>query len=289
LPFDDQVLDILYGSGLRTIGEVLKLPRDGLSRRFGPRVSRWLDQLIGTAPEAWEAFEPPSSYRRRFELAGVVTSTEALLFPLRAMIGDFSQYLRACDRAVQQFRVVWVDGLRQRVPLDIGMLAPTRDPVRLLLVLRERLDKLTLTEGVQEIVLEADRFEDAQAVQDDLFGRGHRSEDFETLRERLVARLGQDAVRRLAVTADHRPEKAWSTAPNGAPGQHPPRPLWLLAEPEVIPEPRLLGAPERIECGWWDGWHQQRDYYLAEDAQGRLLWAYRGPDRGPWRLHGLWQ
>jgi protein ImuB len=289
LPFDDQVLDILYGSGLRTIGEVLKLPRDALSRRFGLETGRWLDQLIGEAPEAWESFEPPSHYRRRFELAGVVTSTQALLFPLRAMIGDFSQYLRACDRAVQQFRFVFVDGLRQRIALDIGMLAPTRDPVRLMLVLRECLDKLTLNEGVQEILLEADRFEDAQVVQEDLFGRGHRSEGFETLQERLVARLGQDAVRRLVVTADHRPEKAWSTVPSGAPSQHPPRPLWLLAEPEIIAEPRLLGPPERIECGWWDGRQQRRDYFLAEDAQGRQLWVFREPDHGPWRLHGLWQ
>lgn len=289
LPFDSQVLDVLYGSGLRTIGQVLQLPRDSLSRRFGPEVARWLEQLLGLTPEVWDSFEPASHYRRRFELAGLVTSTEALLFPLRAMIGDFTQYLRARDCAVQSFRLVFMDGLRQLIPLEIGLLAPTRDPVRLLLVLRERLERLTLTEGVQEIRLEADRFEEAEAVQEDLFGRGHRQEGVETLRERLVARLGAEAVHRLWVTPDHRPEKAWSLTPQSAPAVHPARPLWLLQEPEIIPDPKLLGPPERIECGWWEGRPIRRDYAVAEDAQGRRLWVFREPEQELWRLHGLWQ
>ncbi len=289
LPFDEQVLDILYGSGLRTVGEVLQLPRDALGRRFGPEIARWLAQLLGQTPEVWDSFEPPSRYRRRFELSGLAASTESLLFPLRAMIGDFTQYLRARDCAVQGFRLVFMDGLRQLIPMEVGLLAPTRDPVRLLQVLRERLDRLTLTEGVQEIRLEADRFEEAEAVQEDLFGRGHRQEGFDTLRERLVARLGTEAVHRLWVTPDHRPEKAWSTVPQSVTATHPARPLWLLPEAEGIPDPKLLGPPERIECGWWEGRMIRRDYAVAEDAQGRRLWVYREPGHDLWRLHGLWQ
>ncbi len=289
LPFAEQTLDILYGSGLRSVGEVLSLPRDGLARRFGSGTARWLDQLIGHAPDVWKAFEPPAQYRRRFELAGVVTSTEALLFPLRAMIGDFSQYLRTRDVAVQQFSLVFVDGFRQRVALEIGLLAPTRDPVRLLLVLRERLDKLTLNEGVQEILLEANHFEPASIVQDDLFQRGRNDEDRATLHERLVARLGPEAVHRLAVTPDHRPEKAWSGTHKGDTTVHPRRPLWLLPEPQLIDPPKLLGPAERIECGWWEGTQERRDYFVAEDDSGRRLWAYRQPDDTQWWLHGLWQ
>jgi len=53
--------------------------------------------------------------------------------------------------------------------------------------------------------------------------------------------------------------------------------------------PRLLGPPERIECGWWEGRQESRDYHLAEDESGRKLWVYREPGDPQWRLHGLWQ
>jgi protein ImuB len=51
---------------------------------------------------------------------------------------------------------------------------------------------------------------------------------------------------------------------------------------------RLLGDPERIESGWWDGREIERDYYVAVDIHGVRLWVFReraAPHR--WFLHGL--
>jgi protein ImuB len=50
----------------------------------------------------------------------------------------------------------------------------------------------------------------------------------------------------------------------------------------------LLRGPERIESGWWDGADATRDYYVARDPQGSLLWIYReceGARR--WFLQGV--
>jgi protein ImuB len=38
---------------------------------------------------------------------------------------------------------------------------------------------------------------------------------------------------------------------------------------------RLLSGPERIESGWWDGEAVARDYFIAGDEEGALLWVYR--------------
>jgi protein ImuB len=293
LPFDRAVHQTLHGSGLRRIGEVLDLPRDSLGRRFGPQVPLALQRLLGEAAETWQSFEPPPVYRRRFELPGSAETTEGLLFPLRKMLGDFALYLRARDVAVQQFQLRFRDLGRRTTCLELGLLAPTRDPGRLLLVLRERLEKVVLAEPVQELVLIARRFEPASAAQDDLFQSGSQSaESFETLQERLVARLGADAVRRLAPASDHRPEQAWTVSAAQPAVEMPPRPLWLLPQPRPLVTPRLLGPPERIECGWWEGRKASRDYHLAEDASGRKLWVYRergDGDTASWWLHGLWQ
>jgi protein ImuB len=51
---------------------------------------------------------------------------------------------------------------------------------------------------------------------------------------------------------------------------------------------RLLGEPERIETGWWDGADIARDYYTAIDLHGVRLWIFReraSPHR--WFLHGV--
>ena len=64
-----------------------------------------------------------------------------------------------------------------------------------------------------------------------------------------------------------------------------PRPLWLLERPQPLGERQqrpwlqgpltLLAGPERIETGWWDGELMQRDYFIAGDTEGVLLWIYR--------------
>jgi protein ImuB len=76
------------------------------------------------------------------------------------------------------------------------------------------------------------------------------------------------------------------------------RPVWLLPVPRLLNERdglprrrgalRLLGAPERIETGWWDGGEVARDYYAAVDSRGARLWVFR--EREPphrWFLHGV--
>ena len=53
----------------------------------------------------------------------------------------------------------------------------------------------------------------------------------------------------------------------------------------------LVAGPERIETGWWDDAPATRDYYIAENTAGRLVWIYRErlpvPGKALWYLQGL--
>jgi protein ImuB len=101
---------------------------------------------------------------------------------------------------------------------------------------------------------------------------------------------------------DHRPERSCSAQPAttlGAAGGHRPpsapagmpmsasRPVWLLPDPQPLRERsdlpvldgaplQLLSGPERIETGWWDGALAERDYFIAQGADGALVWVFRG-------------
>jgi protein ImuB len=55
----------------------------------------------------------------------------------------------------------------------------------------------------------------------------------------------------------------------------------------------LLSGPERIEAGWWDAGLAERDYFIAEAADGALVWIYRArlplsadARESGWFLHG---
>ncbi|MDD3650445.1 DNA polymerase Y family protein [Immundisolibacter sp.] len=297
LPLEEAALRLLTDAGLRRIGEVLAIAPAALGQRLGPEAVLALERLCGRAPEAVSAFTPPARYRRRLEFDQPVDSREALLFPLRMLLGEFAAYLRARDRAVQTFTLRFADSRRRVTAHVIGLLAPTRDAARLLRVLRERLERLELPDGVLELTLAADRFEPPPVQQDDLFGADARlRERLLELRERLAARLGEAALRQIAVSPDRLPEHAMTTSEQPGVGDrnavagthHPPRPPWLLATPQRLTPARLLGPPERIEAGWWQG-AAGRDYFLAEDDAGRLCWVYRDLRDGAFYLHGLWQ
>lgn len=80
------------------------------------------------------------------------------------------------------------------------------------------------------------------------------------------------------------------------------RPVWLLRQPQPLRDedgtPLLCGkplwlvaGPERIEAGWWDDGYAARDYFIAQDHEGALLWVYRfrhAPEVGEagWYLQG---
>jgi len=124
----------------------------------------------------------------------------------------------------------------------------------------------------------------------DLFDdRPQQTLPWEQLRERLRARLGDEAVQGLRFQADHRPECAWQAATDSQPCpslNKVRRPGWLLPQPTLLAEHgvQILMGPERIESGWWDGADVRRDYYLVQTRAGQQGWAYRTVGQGD----GLW-
>ncbi|MBN3793135.1 DNA polymerase Y family protein, partial [Burkholderia sp. Ac-20353] len=99
------------------------------------------------------------------------------------------------------------------------------------------------------------------------------------------------------------PLDAQAGRPAAGPPAAPPRPAWLLAEPQpllmrenrpVFRTPlRMMSSAERIEAGWFDGQLVERDYHVAQDETGACYWIFQErpsgrSEAGPrWFLHGL--
>lgn len=299
-----EVREAFRGAGLRTVGEVLAIPRHAHGRRFGTETLTYLDRVLGLAPDPRRPWHPPATYERRFEFDGEIESLEGLLFPLKRVLQEFAQYLRARDTGVQELELSLAHADAAPTVMLIRLVAPSRDGAHLLLLARERLERVPAAQPVVGLRLRAERFAEPQPPQFDLFDARARADgEWQALLEQLIARLGPEAVSGLGLVADHRPEKCWKKGSgtffreqDPAPGaKNVPdpifgaRPVWLVDPPRPLAQaPAVVGAPERIEGGWWDGADAQRDYYTAETGAGARLWVFREHASGRWFLQGLW-
>jgi protein ImuB len=295
----------LAGFGIRRVGELLKLPRAGLGRRFGE------------IPDPQPRFVFPQRFRDRVELSARVEDAERLNFAAHRLLLTMCGWLaaRGCG-LLHCVLELELEGRKQEAPIrvELGFSDLTRDPERIKRVLRERLGKTRLPAPVYALSLSADAPAILPGRDGSLFGERAAEESVVVLVERLQARMGAEQVFRLALMPDHRPERASQAQRQGgglavktpvAPSVIPPRPCWLLSQPEALAEIKgaphrggalvLLAGPERIESGWWDAGEGtgedaalgdiRRDYFVALSPRQEWLWIFRNAEG--WFLHGL--
>lgn len=275
------VTETLHRSGLRKLRQVFAVPRESMVRRFPPVVLEHLDALCGTHALPLRYFEPPDRFEARIEFEYEVESSQALLFPLRRLTSDLATFLSSRDGGAQRFALHFEHERHPDSILHVGLLTPEREASILFDLSRSRLEQLRLPEGTRGMRLVADDLPPFVPVSRDLFdARPAQALGWEQLRERLRARLGDNAVHGIRLHADHRPERATQTPVEKArpPSvQLPPRPTWLLPRPIPLRgfAHEVVGEAERIETGWWDGSDVRRDYVKVLTRDGQRAWAFR--------------
>jgi protein ImuB len=306
--------------GLRRLGDIDALTPAALARRLGRPLLDRLDRLHGRVPDIAPLYQPPNRFERRFEFDYGVERSGALLFPLQRLARDFAAFLIARDGGVLQFELRFEHEDHPPSRIHVGLRKPAREFDALFEAVRGRLERLALPAAVHAVIWIAEDLPSFVPERFDLFDARTRGKlDLEALTERLRTRLGDDAVRRLGVRADHRPERAWfatsalsipraraeasenaphttastntrGIAPPSSPDAWPLRPLWLLHRPIPL-RARIVHlldpAVERIESGWWDSADLRRDYFVADLDSGQRAWVFRTLGHGDcWMLHG---
>ncbi|HEX3139905.1 MAG TPA: DNA polymerase Y family protein [Rhizobacter sp.] len=299
--------DALLGTGLRRVGDLRRLPRSGVARRFGQGLLDELDCALGDRPDPREPLTLPPVFQSQLELFARADTTDQLLHGAQVLLARLVAWLSAQHAFVRRFTLVmkheprW-GAAQATTELEIAVAEPSRDATHMLVLLRERLSALQLHAPTLELALHADDISLRPPPNAELFPTPQSEHAGLTrLIERLQARLGREQVQRLVPVADHRPECATAVQPAEPlmprhreqarsaerPGQPITRPLWLLPQAQPLQERHsrplldgqvlhLLSGPERIEAGWWDMQLAERDYFIAQTAEGALVWLYRG-------------
>ena len=303
----ERSLRSLATMGVRAVGDCLRLPRDGFTRRFELQMRLDLDRALGHAPDPRAAFVPGERFAARRDLEPELADTARLQRACEPLLDELCTFLQARGASVESLELRFLHRAAPPTRLRLRFAEPVTAAARIAALLRERLARAEWPEPVRSVRLRSGPLSEARAQPGDLFAldRG-RASAVPQLVERLRARLGEEAVHGLCLVPEHRPEAAWcrwSDPSDLNKGECPPsftgilRPLWLLAEPQRLDgeeQPRYHGAleleegPERIESGWWDGRDVRRDYYVARTPAGVRVWIFRERRTpGGWFLHGV--
>jgi protein ImuB len=316
----------LARAGLKTIGDVAKLPSAPLAARFGEDLPVLLARLLGEADVRITPRRVSAEIETEARFAEPVARTEDALATIGTLVEEAAVALSERGVGGRCFSAALFrsDGHVARMSVETGQ--PVRGSAILDRLFRERIDALADPLdpgfGYDMIRLAVHVVEPLAPEQLRLDGGKVADRELAALIDRLGTRLGRNRVRRFTAIDTHIPEQAAlefpaietrkaSMWPKPEVGEPPLRPIHLFDPPhriEVIAEvpdgpPRRFKwrrmmhevtrheGPERIAAEWWmrrDNGGLTRDYYRVEDVRGRRYWLFRHGLYGTEKPHPDW-
>ncbi len=286
----------LEALGIRTIGDLLTLPRAALPARFGSQLVLRLQQALGEVFEGVTPYQPPEVPRAYQSFETPVTDWPVLLAVAGGLLTKLLGQLQR--RAAALRRLEGLVYYEQAAPLvvTIGLARASRAHRHVLELLTERLERVDLTPGVTGLMLVARETSHWPGGQGELFESREPGDDeaLGCLVDRLAGRLGWEAVVRPQLVDDHQPEMAFRWVSVSEAGCAPlirdshlflpmeiggcpyfRRPVRLLARPVPI---RVIALVPDGPPTWF--WYHGREHVVAQaDGPERLETAWwRGPD-----------
>jgi len=309
--------------GIDTVAEVEAKPRAPLALRFGPELTRRLDQAYGRTAEPIDPVEAEDLVQVRQVFAEPIGAPETLARYTHKLVEVLCAALetRGLGALKLDLRFHRVDNRIEAI--RVGTAKPVRNVRRMNRLLCDKLETVDPGLGVEIMVLTAPVAEplDWRPVATDLTIAP--VPDVADLVDVLANRFGARRLYRLAPAQSDVPERSFrklapteDTRSEAWPRRWP-RPSRLLSHPEPIETVALLpdqppvsfswrgvrrrvrraDGPERIFGEWWrrDGeLDAVRDYFQLEDEAGERFWVFRRGDGEravtgdlSWYLHGL--
>lgn len=312
------LLEALHRLGIRTLGQLLRLPRAKVAKRFGEAAERLYVQAHEGALLPVQARHATPEVESVVDLGYPERNSERLMHRIRSVLpGLVGQLLERGD-ALAELRIGMTleRGVGERaagaMTECIKPASPTLDEALILDLVRLRLESIPLPTGVTSLSLLAIPTR-VRAQQPGLLAARPKRDLSAADRAlaRLRAELGEDSVGTLVVADGHLPEAQMQWVPirnlrHASPDRRlvrpmirriaipppvlPPRPRhepdgWLVRGPEDGPVVRSTG-PQIVSGGWWST-EIQREYHYLETARGMLLWTFFDRRRRRWYLQGV--
>ena len=212
-------LSVLERIGCRSWDDLLRLPRDGVARRFGAPLLQALDRARGSAPDSYEWLVLPEQFDEKIELDALVIHASALMAGVELLLVHLQAWLLGRQSGLSALKLVWhldqrrykFDDLPPTGELVIRTAQPAQDLSHMARLIAEHLAQQSLPAPVHSLSLqslETELLVDSAAATSSLLMEARKQGDSASeLIERLSARLGEAQVQVWQPRADHRPEQ----------------------------------------------------------------------------------
>lgn len=326
LRLEKEIQYSLHELHLRSIRQLLAIPRKSLASRFGQTLPRTLELLLGEQEEpiAAEHFEPP--LRLEQEFLEPLSQYESLQAAVQLLFRRVIEGFQNLKRAIAQFALI-VHTLGQAPQEKLFVLSlPTVDEHHLWPMITRYLESCSMGLGVTQIIFhvthwEAQSYSNRNALEEE--SANQRQRQLATLADSFSEKLGRYGALQVEHSETHVPERVMryrALSPRPLPSSpvfarsarnddqrpsllfRPPKPVRAIAElPDAIPKwirwkhsnhlITLGVGPERIMPEWWtepSELFRTRDYFRVQLQGGMWAWIFREVKTNRWFLHGVW-
>ncbi|MDP3658494.1 DUF6504 family protein [Phenylobacterium sp.] len=141
--------------GLKRLGQLMKIPRAPLGRRFGAATLMRLDQALGRAREALAFRRPATPWFARLAFAEPISAPEDMGRVSRDILEALCARLDDAGQGARRFEMAFhrVDG--QAPSLSVGLAFPGRDARRLARLFAPKLETVDPGFGIEVVTLSA--------------------------------------------------------------------------------------------------------------------------------------
>lgn len=303
LRIDPRHAATLDALGVRTVGDLLMLPRASLRSRFGPGFLRRIEQALGEAPEPITPWRSVADAAAQTEFETPLRDQAVLRRVIDRLLDEVMHEVRRRTRALRRLVVLLEEESGGLTRIDVALARASRSTARVLALLHIRLERLALRSagitGVRVVAVETVPW---RGVQGDLFTPTPDEGDelLGELLDRLRQRLGRDSVSSAVRVDDHQPEFAFryvEAGTQGAANSEPgagnreqemggrapaiQNPKSTIQDPNVRPL-RLLPRPAEVRAQAADSYGPPTSF----DWRGRHYAVAHA--RGPERIETAW-
>jgi len=313
LELSPNTLKQLQLCGFEFLSDIANIAQAELGQRFGVDLLTYLKQLYGDLADPQAGITPPETFHACVDFAEPIYNRLWIQPQLDKLLADLSSFLYKrqwlCHQFSWRFSHASNGGIKK---VDVTLSANQNKLATLYELSELTLSNTQLEWAFSSIELISTELTPIQLFNDDLFNPQANQAPFKQLVDRLSSRLGHSAIFGIHNEPEQLPELA--NARHTVQEQKPAlyanvvldadktpletfaQPLCLLDSPKKLTQqakqPYLEGplsiihGPDRISSHWWETL-QSRDYFIARQRSGRLLWVFYDRVQQNWFLHGL--
>ena len=297
LPLDSKEKEILGRWGIRTVGELARLPEDSLVARFGTRGARLAKLAHGQEDSVLRPYEPAPAFEESMDFEWQIADLEPLSFLLSGLLDNLCSKLQGRGLAAEKIRISLKLADGSRFERAVTLPSPLADAGVLLTLLRLDLAAHPPGETIEGVKVSAQPAPRRMAQFSLLEPAVPKPEKLAVTLVRLFNLVGKDRVGAPVVMDSHRPG-ALAIA-GFAPGKQGPEKKLSGASKAVthscgassqLAEPRLISALADAEAASGssitkNGTTPQPLVYANRAADPSLTRTSRqNGERGRWRM-----